>query len=159
MEFHEILAPRERLPYSRAVPPALQSIAALFSGRTESERRELLLHYAAGAGRYAPAAGESFAVSDLRHDPECADQVGIYLRVTDGACQFRITLGPGVQTLTRALAAILCEGLAGASPAEIAALPESFLEEIAGSALTRLRRRSIHYILSRLKEAARCLAP
>jgi cysteine desulfuration protein SufE len=141
----------------RSVPPALQSIAALFEKCSDSERRELLLHYAAGAGRYAPDAGETFDVSDLRHDPECADQVGVHLRVTDGACQFNITLGPDVQTLTRALAAILCEGLAEASPDEVAALPESFLEEIAGCALTRLRRRSIHYLLRRMKEAIHSL--
>jgi cysteine desulfuration protein SufE len=137
----------------RTVPPALQSIAALFEKCSESERRELLLHYAATAGRFAPRPDESFDVSDLRHDPECADKVGIHLRMVDGSCHFRIAPGPEVQTLTRALAAILCEGLEGARPDEVLSLPDAFPEEIAGSTLTRLRFRTVPYILHRMKEA------
>ena len=92
---------------------------------------------------------------DLRHDDaECADEVGVHLRVADGRCHFRVTTGPDVQTLTRALAAILCEGLDGASPAQVLALPESVVEEIAGAVLIRLRSRTVYYILRRMKEAA-----
>ncbi len=137
-----------------AVPPALQSIAALFEGRSEFERRDLLLHYAAGAAGYAPRPGEEFDLTDLRHDPACADTVGIHLRLTNGGCQFRVTLGPNVQVLTRALTAILCEGFSGASPREVLVLPLHFVEQIAGANLSRLRSRSVHYILLRMKEAA-----
>ena len=141
------------MPVCRGVPPALQSITALFSGRSDSERRELLLHYAAGISRHAARADETYSVTDLRHDAECADEVGIHLRIADERCHFRVTTGPEVQTLTRALAAILCEGLDGASPAEVLALPESIVEEIAGTVLIRLRSRTVYYILRRMKEA------
>jgi cysteine desulfuration protein SufE len=138
----------------RGVPPALQSIAALFAGRSESERRELLLHYAAGIARHAPRTNETYAVSDLRHDDaECADEVGIHLRLAGGRCHFRVTTGPEVQTLTRALAVILCEGLEAAPPAEVLALPESVVEEIVGAVLIRLRSRTVYYMLRRMKEA------
>lgn len=144
---------------AQAVPPALQSIAALFAGRSESERRELLLHYAAGAARHAPQPGEVFHIEDLRHDAaECADQVGIHVRLADGGCHFRVTLGPEVQTLTRALAAILCEGLAGATPADVLALPESFVDAIVGATLIRLRSRTVYYIVRRMKEAVQQVA-
>lgn len=137
------------------MPPALQSIVALFTGRSDSERRELLLHYAAGITRHAPRGDEIYSVTDLRHDDtECADEVGVYLRVTEGRCRFRVTTGAKVQTLTRALAAILCEGLENASPAEVQSLPESVVEEIVGAALIRLRSRTVYYILRRMKEAA-----
>jgi len=152
----EFLAPRGEPRYPRGVPPALQSIAALFAGRSESERRELLLHYAGGAGRHTPRPDEHYAVSDLRHDDaECADVVGVYLRAAgDGRCHFRVAMGPEVQTLTRALAAILCEGLDGATPAEVLALPEAIVEDFAGAVLLRLRSRTVYYILRRMKEAA-----
>jgi cysteine desulfuration protein SufE len=62
-----------------------------------------------------------------------------------------------VQTLTRALAAILCEGLDGAAPADIAALPETVVEDIAGQVLVRLRSRTAYYILRRVKQAVQAL--
>ena len=137
-------------------PPRLQAIADLFAGLTESARRELLIHYAAGAARYAPQPGETFDIEDMRHDAECTDKVGIHLRIHDG-CHFRVTLGPEVQTLTRALSAILCEGLDGLPPAEVAALPESIVDAIVGTELVRLRSRTVYYIVRRLKEAARAV--
>ncbi len=134
-------------------PPRLQAIADLFAGLAEPARRELLIHYAAGAVRYAPQPGETFDINDVRHDAECTDKVGIHLRIEEG-CHFRITLGPEVQTLTRALSAILCQGLDGLPPAEVATLPESIVDAVVGTELVRLRSRTVYYIVRRLKEAA-----
>ena len=134
-------------------PPRLQAIADLFAGLTESARRELLIHYAAGVARFAPQPGERFDIEDVRHDAECTDKVGIHLRITDG-CHFRVTLGPEVQTLTRALAAILCEGLDSLAPPDARALPESYVDAVVGAELIRLRSRTVYYILRRMKEAA-----
>lgn len=75
------------------------------------------------------------------------------MSLAGGACRVRMTLGPEVQTLTRALAAVLCEGLEGAPPEEVAALPESVVEDIAGQVLVRLRSRTAYYILRRVKQA------
>ena len=138
---------------SSMYPPRLQAIADLFAGLTESARRELLIHYAAGCARHAPQPDEMFDIEDVRHDAECTDKVGIHLRIA-GGCHFRVTLGPEVQTLTRALAAILCDGFDSLPPAEVAALPDSFVDAIVGTTLIRLRSRTVYYILSRMKEAA-----
>lgn len=140
-------------PGNGMYPPRLQAIAALFAGLDESARRELLIHFAAGVGRFAPQPGEDFEFEDTRLDAECTDKVGIHLRFHDG-CRFRVTLGPEVQTLTRALAAVFCEGFAGLRAEEVLALPESFITEIAGTTLVKLRSRSVFYILRRMKAAA-----
>ena len=137
------------------LPANLQSLIALFAGLTESERRELLIHYAAGSARHAPQPGEHFEIEDVRHDEECTDTVGIHLRHSDrGRCHFRVSLGPEVQTLTRALSSILCEGLDGMSAAEVTRVPDSVVEQNAGADLVRLRSRTVFYVLRRMKEAA-----
>jgi cysteine desulfuration protein SufE len=140
------------------MPPApLQKLVDLFSGLPESERRELLIHYAAGSSRFAPQEGEAFEIEDLRKDEECTDTVGIHVRLRDGRCQFWISLGPEVQTLTRALTSVLAEGLSGATPGEIMAVPESVIDRIVGETLVRLRSRTAYYVLRRFKEAVRPL--
>ena len=136
-------------------PPALQALVDLFADLSEGERREMLIHYAAGSARHTPQPGESFDIEDVRHDAECTDTVGIHLRISDGhRCHFRVTLGPEVQTLTRALSCILCEGLDGTPAEEVTSLPVSFVEKIAGASLVRLRSRTVYYVLGRMKEAA-----
>jgi cysteine desulfuration protein SufE len=135
------------------IPAPLQSIADLFAGLSENERRELLIHYAAGVARYAPQPGESFDVDDIRHDAECMDTVGVHVKVIGGRCHFRVSFGPEVQTLTRALTAILCEGLAGATAHEVLSLPDDIAREFAGAQLVRLRSRTVHYVFRRMKNA------
>jgi cysteine desulfuration protein SufE len=136
-------------------PLALQALVDLFAGLSESERRELLIHYARGSLRHAPQPGEIFDLEDVRHDAECTDTVGIHLRISDGnRCHFRITLGPEVQTLTRALSSLLCEGLENAPAGDVVRLPDTFIEQIAGATLVRLRSRTVYYVLKRMKETA-----
>ena len=98
-------------------PQALKDIIDLCAGLAETERREMLISFADGAARQAPQPGESFDLEDTRKDEECTDTVGVFLRIDDARlCHFRITLGPQVQTLTRAMTTILCQGFNGASP-------------------------------------------
>ena len=67
-------------------------------------------------GNRSRARDEQFDLQDIRKDEECADTVGVYLHVDEnGKAQIRMTLGPEVQTLTRAMTAILCKGLEGAT--------------------------------------------
>ena len=67
------------------------------------------------AKKQEPREGEKFDLEDVRKDEECADTVGVYLHVDEkGKAHIRMTLGPEVQTLTRAMTAILCKGLEGA---------------------------------------------
>jgi cysteine desulfuration protein SufE len=138
-------------------PPALQDIVALFEALPDEEKRENLIAYADGAPHCAPKAGEIFDLEDTRKDEECTDTVGVFLRVdpTARATHFRIALGPHVQTLTRAMTAILCKGLDGASPEAVLEVPQDFVPKIVGGQLVRLRSQTVYYILTRMKGAAK----
>ncbi len=133
-------------------PPKLDQIIHLFEMLPEVERRETLVSYADSARKQEPRAGETFQLEDVRKDEECADTVGVYLQVDDeGRAHFRMTLGPEVQTLTRAMASILCKGLDGATPQEIIDLPSDFVTRIVGAELVRVRSQTTYYILTRMK--------
>ena len=133
-------------------PPKLEAIINLFETLPEIERRETLVSYADNAKKQEPKPGEKFDLEDIRKDEECADTVGVYLQV-DGErkAHIRMTLGPEVQTLTRAMTAILCKGLDGRTPQEIMDLPSDFVTRIVGAELIRVRSQTIYYVLSRIK--------
>src|SRR6266581_3365471 len=133
-------------------PPKLNNIINLFESLPEDERRETLVSYADNAAKQEPRVGEQFDLEDIRKDEECADTVGVYLHVdNDGKAHIRMTLGPEVQTLTRAMTAILCKGLQGTTPQEILDLPSDFVTRIVGSELVRIRSQTIYYVLTRIK--------
>jgi 8-oxo-dGTP diphosphatase len=105
--------------------------------------------------RYAPKADISYHVEDVRQDTQCSDTVGIHLHHDPlHGTQLAISLGCKVQTLTRAMSSILCQGLAGAPLAAVAQLPPNFVEKIVGQKLVLLRAQTIYYVLERVKEAA-----
>jgi cysteine desulfuration protein SufE len=133
-------------------PEKLNKIIHLFESLPEEERRDSLVSYADNAKKQEPREGETFDLEDVRKDEECADTVGVYLQVDDkGKAHFRMTLGPEVQTLTRAMTAILCKGLDGCTPREILELPSDFVTRIVGSELVRIRSQTIYYVLTRIK--------
>jgi cysteine desulfuration protein SufE len=137
-------------------PPGLQGIIDLFGGLPESERRDMLINYADRAAKCAPAEGEIFDLSDIRKDEECTDTVGIFLKLdVDQKVHFKVSLGPEVQTLTRAMTAILVKGLDGASMEAILEVPADFVPKIVGSELVRLRSQTVYYVLTRLKSAVK----
>jgi cysteine desulfuration protein SufE len=137
-------------------PPQLQRIIGLFESLPDAEKRTSLIAYADSAARQAPAEGETFDLEDVRKDEECTDTVGIFLKVSpERECTFRVTLGPQVQTLTRAMTSILCKGLAGATPEQILEVPADFVPKIVGADLVRQRSQTVYYILTRMKSAAR----
>ena len=114
-------------------PSKLDKIINLFESLPEDERRETLVSYADNAKRQEPREGENFDLVDVRKDEECTDTVGVYLHVDEeGKAHIRMTLGPEVQTLTRAMTAILCKGLDGSTPQEILDLPSDFVTRIVG---------------------------
>jgi cysteine desulfuration protein SufE len=78
--------------------------------------------------------------------------VGVFLKMDgEGKAHFRMTLGPQVQTLTKAMTAILCKGLDGTTPRQVLDLESDFVPKIVGAQLVRLRSQTTYYILSRLK--------
>jgi cysteine desulfuration protein SufE len=137
---------------SPSYPKKLQTIIDLFDHLPEVERRETLVSYSDSASIQEPRPDEKFDLEDVRKDEECADTVGVYLQVDDdGKAHIRMTLGPEVQTLTRAMAAILCKGLDGATPQQIVDLPQDFVTRIVGADLVRVRSQTTYYVLSRIK--------
>ena len=92
----------------------------------------------------------------MRKDEECTDTVGVFLKVNAGRrAHFRISLGPQVQTLTKAMTAILCEGLDGAAPEEIMEVAQDFVPRIVGGQLVRVRSQTVYYILTRMKSVCK----
>ena len=133
-------------------PQKLDKIIDLFEHLPEVERRETLVSYADNARKQEPREGEQFDLVDVRKDEECTDTVGVYLHVdSEGKAHIRMTLGPEVQTLTRAMTAILCKGLEGCTPQEILDLPSTFVTRIVGAELVRVRSQTIYYVLTRIK--------
>jgi cysteine desulfuration protein SufE len=138
------------------LPPALQEIIDLFEYLPDPEKRENLINYSESAANYEPAEDESFSLEDVRKDEECTDTVGIFLNVDpDNRTEFKVSLGPKVQTLTKAMTAILCRGLKGCTPEEILAIPADFVPRIIGAELVRQRSQTVYYVLSRMKGASK----
>jgi cysteine desulfuration protein SufE len=137
-------------------PPNLTGIVNLFAALSDEEKRENLIAYADNAPRCAPRPGEAFDLEDVRKDEECTDTVGVFLNIdADRQVHFRISLGPHVQTLTRAMTAILCQGLDGATPEEVMEAPQDFVPKIVGGQLVRVRSQTVYYILTRMKSVCK----
>lgn len=137
-------------------PPRLADIIGLFESLPEEEKRENLIAYSEQAKKHEPKEGETFDLEDVRKDEECTDTVGVFMKVDpDAGTHFRITLGPQVQTLTKAMTSILCRGLEGATPAQILEVPSDFVPRIVGAHLVRIRSHTVYYILTRMKSACK----
>lgn len=133
-------------------PKGLQSIVSLFGSLPEQERRDALISYADQARKWEPKKGEAFNLEDIRKDEECTDTVGVFLKIGDEErATFRVTLGPQVQTLTRAMTAILCRGLQHSTVTEILKVPSDFVPKIVGAELIRVRSQTVYYVLTRMK--------
>src|SRR5437763_434670 len=112
-------------------PRGLQTIINLFQSLPDEEKRETLISYAEQAPRWAPKSGEVFDLEDVRKDEECTDTVGVFLKVNPRKeATFRVSLGPQVQTLTRAMTSILCRGLEKTSLQEVLDVPGDFVPKI-----------------------------
>ena len=133
-------------------PKKLQEMVELFEHLPDEEKRESLVSYSMTTKSCEPVDGEKFDLEDVRKDEECADTVGVFLKVDgEGKSHFRMTLGPQVQTLTKAMAAILCKGLDGVAPNAVMELASDFVPKIVGAQLVRVRSQTTYYILSRMK--------
>jgi cysteine desulfuration protein SufE len=136
-------------------PEPLTELIGFFEYLPEPERRENLISYAEAASACVRREGGVYDLEDIRKDEECTDTVGVFLKVdAQDRVTFAIELGPKVQTLTRALTAILCQGLNGTTLAEVMAVPSDFVPRIIGAELVRLRSQTVYYVLTRMKEAA-----
>jgi cysteine desulfuration protein SufE len=139
-------------------PAPLQALIELFTGLPETDRRETLINLAESAPLHAPREGDVFDLEDVRKDEECTDTVGVHVKAgTDGTVSFRVSLGPQVQTLTRAMTSILCQGFENVKPEEILEVPADFVPKIVGAELVRQRSQTVYYVLTRMKSAVKVL--
>src|SRR3984957_20067897 len=135
----------ETVDSTSVYPTGLQNIIDLFVALPDEEKRETLISYAEQTGKWRPREGETFDLEDVRKDEECTDTVGVFLKVDAGKrSHFRISLGPQVQTLTKAMTAILCRGLDDCTPEEILELPQDFVPRIVGGQLVRIRSQTVY---------------
>lgn len=139
-----------------AYPPKLGKIVNLMESLSDEEKRENLIAYADEAKRHEPKPDEQFDLTDVRKDEECTDTVGVFMQIDpDQRARFRISLGPQVQTLTKAMTSILCTGLDGTKVQEILDVPADFVPRIVGGQLVRIRSQTVYYILTRMKGACK----
>lgn len=139
-------------------PAPLEELIRFFEHLPEQERRENLIVMSDNAKKQEPRSGEMFELEDVRKDEECTDTVGIFLRAEDDdRAHFAVTLGPRVQTLTRAMTTILCRGLNGARLQEVLDVPADFVPRIVGAELVRLRGQTVYYVLGRMKAGVKML--
>lgn len=144
------------MPSSMSYPAALNDIIELFEFLPEAERRENLINYAEMAATCARKEGERYDLEDVRKDVECTDTVGVFVRVDDqDRVHFAIELGPKVQTLTKAMTAILCRGLNGSTVEAVMTVSPDFVPRIIGADLVRLRSQTVYYVLGRMKAAVK----
>ena len=143
-------------PVSSTYPKKLEAIIGLFESLPDEEKRENLIAYSEQAKRQEPKPGDTFDLEDVRKDEECADTVGVFLKVdAEKRTRFSITLGPQVQTLTKAMTSILCKGLEGCTAQEVLDLPADFVEKIVGGQLVRIRSQTVYYVLTRMKSVCK----
>ena len=134
-------------------PQNLVKIINFFESLPDDEKRENLLSYANRSKAWEPNPDLIYDLKDIRKDEECTDTVGIYLKMNQGKVFFNISMGPKVQTLTRALASILCEALKGATIEQVLAVKDECISQIVGQKLVQLRSQTVYYLIQRMRSA------
>jgi len=134
-------------------PQNLVKIINFFESLPDDEKRENLLSYANRSKAWEPNPDLIYDLKDIRKDEECTDTVGIYLKIDQGRVFFNISMGPKVQTLTRALTSILCEALKGATIEQVLAVKDECISQIVGQKLVQLRSQTVYYLIQRMRSA------
>jgi cysteine desulfuration protein SufE len=135
-----------------AIPPRLREIVEEFSWCEGQEKLELLLEYS----EKMPPLPERFDKNtDMEQVHECMTPVFVHAEVENGGMVFYFDIPPQSPTV-RGYAAILSEGLRGATPEQVVNLPPNFYREMGlEKVLTAQRVRGIDAILIYLKRLAR----
>jgi cysteine desulfuration protein SufE len=136
----------------KAIPPRLQEIVEEFSWCEGQEKLELLLEY---SEKMPPLPEWLDKDTDMEQVHECMTPVFVHAEIEDGGMVFYFDIPPQSPTV-RGYAAILSEGLRGATPEQVANLSSSFYREMGlEKVLTAQRVRGIDAILAYLKRLAR----
>ena len=136
----------------------LHELLADFEGADPEESLEMLIEFsdklpAVSAGR--ENLGE--APQDCRIQ-ECQTPVYLWVDIKEGQVHLEAVV-PEKSPTVRGFVALLVEGLAGASPAEVAEIPDDFLPLLGLSAtLGMTRQRGFRGIVSRIKREVATMA-
>lgn len=130
----------------------LATIAEEFRAAPDDLRIELLLEYAGSL----PPLPDHLDTSTMEQVVECQTPFFLHAEVTaDGCVELWFDCPPEAPT-TRAFAGILADGLTGATPSEVLAVPIDLAERMGlGSTISPLRLRGMHAIIHRLQRRVR----
>ncbi|ABP52506.1 SufE family protein [Salinispora tropica] len=135
------------------MPPRLAEIVDEFTTAPRDIVLELLLEYADAIG---PLSSGHPDRAEMEQVPECQTALFLRARVTpEGSVEAVFDCPPEAAT-TRAFAGILAEGLAGARPAQVLAVPDDLYQRMGlAQAVSPLRIRGGTAVLARLKRQVR----
>ncbi len=129
----------------------LPELLADFEGADPEESLEMLMDY---GNRLPPLSPARAGLGELAQEcriQECQTAVYLWVDVQDGKVQLE-ALVPEKSPTVRGFVALLVEGLSGATPAEVAQLPDDFLPILGLSAtLGMTRQRGFRGIVARIK--------
>jgi cysteine desulfuration protein SufE len=135
-----------------AIPPRLREIVEEFSWCDGQEKLELLLEY---SEKLPPLPEWLDKNTNMEQVHECMTPVFVHAEIKNGGMVFYFDVPPQSPTV-RGYAAILSEGLRGATPEQVANLPPGFYREMGlEKVLTAQRVRGIDAMLAYLKRLAR----
>jgi cysteine desulfuration protein SufE len=134
------------------MPARLAEIVAEFASAPRDVVLEMLLEY---AGAVPPLPAELTGHAGMEQVPECQTPFFLLAKVDDGTVTTWFDCPPEAPT-TRAFAGILADGLAGAGPEEVLAVPDDLYQKMGlATAISPLRVRGGNAILARLKRQVR----
>ena len=135
------------------LPPKLQEIVDDFAGMTREEKLETLIGYA----ETFPPLPERYheARSKMEPVPECMTPVFLIAeKEADGGIFFHVDCPPQSPTV-RGLASILRQGLDGATPEQVLAVPNDFFNRMGlDQVLSMQRMKGFFSILAHMKRLA-----
>ncbi|GAB4449305.1 MAG: SufE family protein [Anaerolineae bacterium] len=136
---------------SKTVPPRLQEIMEEFSWAEGREKLELLLEY---SEKMPPLPDWLNRDTNMEQIHECMTPVFVHAENENGGMHFYFDVPPESPTV-RGYAAILGEGLLGATPEEVLAVPGDFFHTMGlHRVLSMQRLNGISAILAYIKRLA-----
>jgi cysteine desulfuration protein SufE len=134
-----------------SIPTRLREIVEEFGWCEGQEKLELLLEY---SEKMPPLPAWLDKETNMDQVHECMTPVFVHAEIEDGGMQFYFDVPPESPTV-RGYAAILGEGLRGATPEEVIGIPGNFYQEMGlQKVLTTQRLNGISAILAYLKRLA-----
>ena len=134
-----------------AVPLKLDRTIARFTAADRATRLEALLDF---SRKLPPIPPELEREKESHRVPECQTPVSLWVDAVDGVLRIRADV-PRESPTVRGFVSLLIHGLEGATPAQVAALPDDLLHSLGlDETLGMLRMHGLTAVVQRLKRAA-----